>query len=216
MKDKESHSVYFAGDLFNIKDLLGNVAVARAVEKFSDGKFFCALPQDFQAQCGSPKGIRDCDIFNLLSSDAGIFNFDGSELDSGTVVEFMLAKFADIPAVVLRTDFRNGGDAISIAKNSGEENEYHPWNLMASFYPRTKVLTLDAMRIYKEYANDENPLQGAVDDIARQVAQALSEVVAMPPLMKKESKDVINNWIVSVPNLSEEMKEKLFKILSDK
>ncbi len=216
MKNKKSHSVYFAGDLFNIKDLLGNVAVARAVEKFSDGKFQCALPQDFQAQSGSTKGIRDCDIFNLLSADVGIFNFDGSELDSGTVVEFMLAKFADIPAVVLRTDFRNGGDAISITKNSGEEAEYHPWNLMVSFYPRTKVLILDAMRIYKKHANDENPLQGAVDDIAKKVADALNEVVAIPPIMKPESKDVINNWIVSMPNLSAEIKEKLFKILSEK
>jgi hypothetical protein len=40
------------------------------------------------------------------------------------VVEFMLAKFADIPSVLLRTDIRAGGDYRD-----------EPWNLMTSYFP---------------------------------------------------------------------------------
>jgi hypothetical protein len=35
-----------------------------------------------------------------------LFLYNGTELDSGTVVEFMFSKFADIPSVIVRTDFR--------------------------------------------------------------------------------------------------------------
>jgi len=42
----------------------------------------------------------------LLNCDLALFNFDGPELDLGTVVEFLFAKFADIPALILRMDFR--------------------------------------------------------------------------------------------------------------
>ena len=70
-----------------------------------------------------------------------LFNFDGSDLDSGTVVEFVYAKLLDIPAVILRTDFRGGGD---------QDTDGDAWNLMASFYPRTRNVTLNAMAWYQE------------------------------------------------------------------
>ena len=87
--------------------------------------------------------IRDEDITNLIQCDLAVFNYDGSELDSGTVVEFMFAKFADIPSLILRTDFRGGGDCAGI-------EEKLPWNLMSSFYPRTKVLLADSSMLYKK------------------------------------------------------------------
>ena len=83
--------------------------------------------------------IRDQDIVTLIGCDLALFNFDGPELDSGTVTEFMFAKFADIPSLLLRTDFRRAGD-------QGED----PWNLMLSFYPRTRTLCLNSMEIYKK------------------------------------------------------------------
>ena len=55
-------------------------------------------------------------------------------LDSGTVVEFVYAKLLDIPAVILRTDFRGGGD---------QDTDGDAWNLMVSFYPRTRNVTLE-------------------------------------------------------------------------
>jgi hypothetical protein len=69
----------------------------------------------------SAQTIRDGDLTSLLGCDIGLFLYDGTELDSGTVVEFMFSKFADIPSVIVRTDFRNAGDSIS-----GD-----PWNLVA-------------------------------------------------------------------------------------
>ena len=75
----------------------------------------------------------------MMSCDVGLFHYDGPELDSGTVVEFMFAKFADLPAVLLRTDFRHGGDQVG----GGD-----PWNLMTSFFPRTRSVVLNAMELY--------------------------------------------------------------------
>jgi hypothetical protein len=68
-----------------------------------------------------PQTIRDGDLTSLLGCDIGLFLYDGTELDSGTVVKFMFSKFADIPSVIVRTDFRNAGNSIS-----GD-----PWNLVA-------------------------------------------------------------------------------------
>ena len=95
---KDFFSVYFAGELFTHKDLAGNAMLAEAIYARSGGGFRCALPQNFEQRKSRPKGIRDEDILNLLECDLALFNYDGQELDSGTVVEFMFAKFADIPA----------------------------------------------------------------------------------------------------------------------
>ena len=127
---KDFFSVYFAGELFTHKDLVGNAMLAEAIYARSGGGFRCALPQNFEQRKSQPKGIRDEDILSLLECDLALFNYDGQELDSGTVVEFMFAKFADIPALVVRSDFRGGGDCSS-------DPQPLPWNLMASFYPRT-------------------------------------------------------------------------------
>ena len=69
----------------------------------------------------SAQDIRDKDIVTLISCDLALFNFDGPELDSGTVTEFMFAKFADIPSLLLRTDFRRGGDQGSGSLESHDE-----------------------------------------------------------------------------------------------
>ena len=43
----------------------------------------------------------------MIECDLALFNFDGTELDSGTVVEFILAKFLDVPSVIMRSDLRS-------------------------------------------------------------------------------------------------------------
>ena len=53
----------------------------------------------------------------------------------------MYAKMLDIPTVILRTDFRHSGD-----QGAGGD----PWNLMVSYYPRTRILYLDGMQWYQE------------------------------------------------------------------
>src|SRR5271157_2971424 len=64
----------------------------------------------------------------LVGSDLALFSFDGPDLDSGTVAEFMLAKFADIPSVILRSDRRGASDRSP------------QWNPMANYFPRTIIL----------------------------------------------------------------------------
>src|SRR6516165_2126084 len=161
-------SVYFAGELFSVKHLLGNAALADAIARLSCSRFVCILPQTLENRAMSAHEIRDQDIVALLACDLAIFNFDGPELDSGTVSEFMLAKFADIPSLLLRTDFRRGGD---------QGND--PWNLMLSFYPRTRNLCLNSLEIYKaSIAEGLSPVQAGVS-MVQQVAQAIVRELEM-------------------------------------
>src|SRR3954468_5631384 len=138
-KKKRSYTIYFGGELFSLKHLIGNAWLAEAIYEKSHGKFRCVLPQDFAERRGrSARAIRDYNLRSLAACDLALFNFDGSDLDSGTVVEFMFAKFADLPAVLLRTDIRNAGDY-------GRER----WNLMANFFPRTATVMLPSLFDYR-------------------------------------------------------------------
>jgi nucleoside 2-deoxyribosyltransferase len=132
-------TIYFAGELFSLKHLVGNALLADAIQRLSSGRYQCIVPQDLEQRETTPTAIRDQDLFHVFSCDLGLFHFDGPELDSGTVVEFMVAKMLDIPAVILRSDFRRSGDTSEL-----------PWNLMASGYPRTEVLILDGMSLYQQ------------------------------------------------------------------
>ena len=136
----EQNSVYFAGDLFNHKDLTGNLLLAEAIERESSGRYVCVLPQHLEQSTSRSIDIRNNDLRKIVSADLILVNFDGTELDSGTVIEFLFAKTLDVPAVILRSDFRSAGD----------QERGDPWNLMCSGYPRTGKLTLNAMAWYQE------------------------------------------------------------------
>jgi len=136
----EQNSVYFAGDLFNHKDLTGNLLLAEAIERESSGRYVCVLPQHLEQSTSRSIDIRNNDLCKIVSADVILVNFDGTELDSGTVIEFLFAKALDVPAVILRSDFRSAGD----------QERGDPWNLMCSGYPRTGKLTLNAMAWYQE------------------------------------------------------------------
>ena len=136
----EQNSVYFAGDLFNHKDLTGNLLLAEAIERESSGRYVCILPQHLEQSTSRSIDIRNNDLSKIVIADLILVNFDGTELDSGTVIEFLFAKAIDVPAVILRSDFRSAGD----------QERGDPWNLMCSGYPRTGKLTLNAMAWYQE------------------------------------------------------------------
>ena len=136
----EQNSVYFAGDLFNHKDLTGNLLLAEAIERESSRRYVCVLPQHLEQSTSRSIDIRNNDLRKIVSADLILVNFDGTELDSGTVIEFLFAKTLDVPAVILRSDFRSAGD----------QERGDPWNLMCSGYPRTEKLTLNAMAWYQE------------------------------------------------------------------
>jgi len=202
---KKNYTVYFGSELFSLKHLIGNAYLAEAIYEKSHGKYRCKLPQDFEPRGKAPRTIRDQDIRALLECDLGLFNYDGTELDSGTVIEFMIAKFADIPAVILRSDIRLAGDG----------ND--PWNLMSSFFPRTVNVVANSLGNYKAIAhrrrrtlNDALRLAGQqssadaqlmCEHVAAQCVRALDRAVKLKPAMPKRLREDVYRWIALMPGL---------------
>jgi hypothetical protein len=183
---------FHAGALFNLKELAGNALMARAILQESRGRYRAVLPQDLDVDPTKTTAIRDADLLALLGADVALFHFDGAELDSGTVVEFMVAKFADVPAVLLRTDFRRAGDSHSDA-----------WNLMLSGYPRTRQVIVHAMELYHGQRHPERALEDAAElathETARRVIAAFDEVRAMPPVLPDDLRGHVARWLALFP-----------------
>ncbi len=188
-------SVYFAGELFSSKHLVGNAALADAIAKASNLNFICVLPQALEERNLGAQDIRDQDIVALIGCDLAIFNFDGPELDSGTVTEFLFAKFADIPSLLLRTDFRRGGD-------QGDD----PWNLMISFYPRTQTLCLNSMELYKKALGlGMSPVQAGqslIEQVAVEAVKELELLSKSPPTISTELTEPVFRWISKMPGFN--------------
>lgn len=223
----KSRTVYFAGELFSAKHLVGNAYLAEAVHEKSHGKYLCRLPQDFELRNHHPQLIRDKDIRSLLECDLAVFNFDGPELDSGTVVEFMFAKFADIPCVILRSDFRAAGD-----QGAG----FDPWNLMASFFPRSVSVPVNAMALYKKAwaaakraAHDDvtrlagqhstATAQTMCDQIAALVVRGLDRAMKLEPAMPKHLREEVYQWLALMPGFrgdEKKLRKEMEKLLEQK
>jgi len=69
-KKPRSLNVFFAGELFNLKHLIGNAYLAEAIYEKSHGRYLCQLPQDFdraerpedgpRPPRAEPDGLRPC------------------------------------------------------------------------------------------------------------------------------------------------------------
>lgn len=184
------YTIYFAGALFDHKELIGNAILASYINKLSKEKYRCILPQDLEQSTNRAVDIRNQDLNCVLACDLAIFNFDGTELDSGTVVEFLYAKTLDIPALIIRSDFRGSGD---------QNREGDQWNLMASFYPRTRKLEFNAMEWYqkeiKASSEDHNIFDTAdrlYKKIANSVITELDIVIKDPPLLSTDQEQAFN------------------------
>jgi len=202
--------VYFAGELFSAKHLVGNAALADSIAKVSNLNFTCVLPQTLEDRGMTAQDIRDKDIVTLIGCDLALFNFDGPELDSGTVTEFMFAKFADIPSLLLRTDFRRAGD-------QGED----PWNLMMSFYPRTRTLCLNSMEIYKKALSagmlPVRAGQSMVEEIAEAAVKELELLTKLAPAIPHELTEPVFRWLSEMPGFhSSESNERVMAALAQK
>src|SRR5437870_5344333 len=81
-------TIYLAGDLWTHKDLIGNALLAKYIKSVSGGRYVCVLPQDLEEPVHRTVDIRNVDLKHVMTCDLAIFNFDGSNLDAGTVVEF--------------------------------------------------------------------------------------------------------------------------------
>lgn len=202
MKKKDrAYSVYLGGELFSLKHLIGNAWLAEAIYERSHGRFRCVLPQDFSELRGrSARAIRDYNLRALVACDVALLHFDGTDLDSGTVVEFMVAKSADLPAVLLRTDIRNAGD-----------HRAEPWNVMASYFPRTTSVVLPSLCAYRgllqrrrrridhalHLAGQHSSAAGQMvcEQVAAQCVRAFERVLAMPPVLPKHLREETYQWL---------------------
>lgn len=189
-----SNTIYLAGDMFDHKHILGNAMLAEYIEKVSQSRYQCLVPQDIEQATKRGSDVRNVDLKAVMSCDFGIFNFDGSDLDSGTVVEFMMAKFMDVPAVILRSDFRAAGDS----KNNS-------WNLMADSYPRTEVVAPHSLGMYKEIKSQTDNLQEIIETLytrlANELIAALDRVSKIPPLTNNHPNqtEAVYNWGLQFP-----------------
>lgn len=205
-KKQRSYTVYFAGELFSLKHLIGNAWLAEAIYEKSHGKFRCLLPQDFVWRGRGARSVRDGNLRALVACDLALFNYDGPDLDSGTVAEFMFAKFADIPAVLLRTDLRHASDW------RGE-----PWNLMTSFFPRTATVVVPSLSGYRAVLlrrhrrldealhlagqHSSATAQLVCERVAAQCVRALERVLATEPAMPKYLREEVYHWLPRLPGL---------------
>jgi len=181
--------LYWAGGLFSLMQLQGNLTLSRAVDEASGHRYAFCLPQDLDfGVAPRAKEIRDLDLQALLTSRMAVFCFDGSELDSGTLVEFILAKVADIPAVVIRSDFRSTGD-----------NAEMPWNLMAHGYPRTETVILHAMAEYgralKTTGDPARAIESVLKSYAERIAHALGKLESSTPIAKPQDLAHLADWL---------------------
>ena len=205
-------NVYHAGDLFDFKHLAGNLLLSKAIAEVSGGKYRTLLPQSNEGNKQRNANIRNGDLEMVMSCHLALLNFDGTDLDSGTVVEFMAAKMLDIPCVLLRTDFRNAGDQ-SVSAD--------PWNLMCSGYPRSLTLKINALALYNRIVTTPDALKCYLHEIARRVVAAMDEVAAKPSLFGGDLRkaEEIYRWFVKSCGSdfdSQMTQERIAAILKDK
>ncbi len=103
--------IYFAGPLFTQAERLWNVMIAAGLTKAGHTVF---LPQtEVQAITTlEADAIFQVDVDGVRSAEAVVAVLDGADPDSGTSFECGLAYALGIPIVIVRTDFRAGGDAL--------------------------------------------------------------------------------------------------------
>jgi len=183
--------IYSAGGLFTQDELSMNILIKEAVWRLSNGKFQIFLPQSRELQelgrHDVEPYIRNTDLVGVVTADIILARFDGLELDSGTVVEFAVAKFLGKPTVILRSDFRRVAFA----------DLCEPYNLMVKNWPRTIEVQLNSFGIWADIftkerleVGDSETLQGmmkaelgtlqkSIDEVAKQVIAGLESVIEM-------------------------------------
>jgi nucleoside 2-deoxyribosyltransferase len=197
------YTVYSAGGLFTQDELATNIMIKEAVWRLSSGKFQLFLPQSREIQeldrSNLEAYIRNTDLLEVVKADILLVRFDGLELDSGTVVEYMMAKFLGKPTVLLRSDFRS----VYFLP------ECEPYNSMVKNWPRTVEIHLNSFGIWAELFAEERqglggsePLQGlmkaelgtlqkSVDEVAKQVIAALEAVIKMKSPYPPEYQEIV-------------------------
>jgi nucleoside 2-deoxyribosyltransferase len=198
------YMVYSAGSLFTQDELATNVMIKEAVWRLSNGKFQLFLPQSRELrELDRPDveaHLRNTDLLEVVKADIILARFDGVELDSGTVVEFTMAKSLGKPTVILRCDFR---------RLSGTSGLTEPYNLMVKNWPRTIEIYLHSYQVWASLFTNEcqalgdgdtfqttmkaelGTVQKSVDEIAMQVIAGLEAVTKMKSPYPPEYQEVV-------------------------
>jgi nucleoside 2-deoxyribosyltransferase len=142
---------FYSGALFSGLELHNNRIFAKEIERASGGVVKILLPQDLSAQdTGDGSKTRSADYLGMLRCDFVFANMNGTELDSGTVAEYMVASMLGMPRVQYRSDFRQVGDveskfpkAITVGKTKDV-----PYNLMLG-YDESAFVFVNSMLLYK-------------------------------------------------------------------
>jgi nucleoside 2-deoxyribosyltransferase len=185
----DPYIVYSAGGLFTQDELAMNVLIKEAVWRLSNGKFQLFLPQSRELQELSRSDIetyiRNTDLLEVVRADIVLAGFNGLELESGTVMEFAMAKYLGKPTVILRSDFRR----VTFVESC------EPYNLMVKNWPRTVEVHLNSFEIWADLFTEERQgigdsdllqgmmkaelgtLQKSIDEVARQVITGLEAVI---------------------------------------
>ena len=197
------YTIYSAGGLFTQDELATNILIKEAVWRLSNGKFQLFLPQSRELQELDRPDVeaylRNVDLLEVVKADIILAHFDGLELDSGTVVEFAIAKSLGKPTVILRCDFRR----LSCTGLS------EPYNLMVKNWPRTVDIHLNSFVVWASLfaeecqAFDDNEpfqttmkaelgtVQKSVDEIAKQVIAGMEAVLKMESPYPPEYQEVV-------------------------
>lgn len=223
----ETYTIYAAGGLFTQHDLITNILIKDSVWRQSNGKFELVLPQSKEMReldrLDLAAYIRNLDLVQVVKADLFLARFDGLELDAGTVVEFMVAKFLGKPTVILRCDSRRLG---------GVDLD-DPYNLMVRNWPRTVEIHFNSlMKFIGRFAEEWN-MKGnidifhtkieaeykiaveGIDEIAHQLIQGFERVLEMKSPYPAEYQDLVYKAIRCTPGsgfeqlLSEEELEEL-------
>ena len=103
--------IYLAGPLFTQAERDWNLRLAEQITSAGHAVF---LPQtEVQAIATLDAGtIFRVDVNGVRGADSVVAVVDGADPDSGTSFEVGLAYALGIPIVLVRTDFRAGGDAL--------------------------------------------------------------------------------------------------------
>ena len=65
----DTFSIYFAGDLFNHKDLIGNLLLSEAIKKNSSNRYVCIVPQHLEQSTSRSVEIRNNDLLEIIKAD---------------------------------------------------------------------------------------------------------------------------------------------------
>lgn len=205
---KKTYTIYFGGEMFDVKHLIGNAALAEAIYAFSEGRYIPVLPQNFKKKEANTHAIRDHALQALTSCDVCLFHYEGAEMPSDTLVQYLFAKFADIPTLLLHT-------------NSKERSH----GLMSSHFPRTKTVQMDGSSMYQEILQS---LGGAPDHSLAQVLeegrslessrlllektahlviQSLDDLVKIAPILPKMLSEAVYQWLALMPGYAKSSSE---------